>query len=358
MHIKQPDEKLSGCFFMCYWIFLKISLKSYQMKNYYDILEISPEATRDEIKSAFRAKARKYHPDVNHTLEAEILFKQVNLAAKTLLDDTMRSQYDFAYGFNQKKKETKETCNSFEKKEEKKTYEDFTSSFYAYFRNKKKEKPQKNPKKINGQDIITHINITSSEAISGTSRKVNILTSEKCPKCFGSKFINGSKCTFCDGKGEKTQYKKINVKIPPNVRDGIKIRVKNEGEEGKFGGKNGDLYLVVHVEKNAAFKSLDGLAFIEVPISPYEAVLGAQIKIPIPDNGTKILKIPPKTRTNTIFKLMESGFLNAQTNTRDPLLVKVVIDILPQLGDKEVELYREISDIYKGDLREDIRKYG
>ena len=230
------------------------------MKNYYDILEISPEATRDEIKSAFRAKARKYHPDVNHTLEAEILFKQVNLAAKTLLDDTMRSQYDFAYGFNQKKKETKETCNSFEKKEEKKTYEDFTSSFYAYFRNKKKEKPQKNPKKINGQDIITHINITSSEAISGTSRKVNILTSEKCPKCFGSKFINGSKCTFCDGKGEKTQYKKINVKIPPNVRDGIKIRVKNEGEEGKFGGKNGDLYLVVHVEKNAAFKSLDGLA--------------------------------------------------------------------------------------------------
>ena len=60
------------------------------MKNYYDILEISPEATRDEIKSAFRAKARKYHPDVNHTLEAEILFKQVNLAAKTLLDDTMR----------------------------------------------------------------------------------------------------------------------------------------------------------------------------------------------------------------------------------------------------------------------------
>ena len=108
------------------------------MKNYYDILEISPQATRDEIKSAFRAKARKYHPDVNHTLEAEILFKQVNLAAKTLLDDAMRSQYDFAYGFNQKKKEykTKETYSSFEKKEEKKTYEDFTSSFYAYFKNK------------------------------------------------------------------------------------------------------------------------------------------------------------------------------------------------------------------------------
>ena len=66
------------------------------MKNYYDILEVLPTATKDEIKSAFRKKARKYHPDVNHTLEAEIIFKQVNLAAKTLLDDNMRSQYDFA----------------------------------------------------------------------------------------------------------------------------------------------------------------------------------------------------------------------------------------------------------------------
>lgn len=333
------------------------------MKNYYDILEISPGATKDEIKSAFRAKARKYHPDVNHTIEAEILFKQINLAAKTLLDDNMRSQYDFAYGFNRKfrqeaKKSTETKAGStysYTKTDEPlKSGGDFVREFYTYFKNKQKAKPEQNAKKINGQDIITHVSITSDEALKGTSRKVNILESEKCPKCFGAKFINGSKCSFCDGRGEKSSYKKINVKIPPCPKDGIRIRIKNEGEEGKNGGKNGDLYLVIHIEKNAAFKSLDGFAFLEVSISPQEAVLGAQIKIPAPDNGSKILKIPPKTRTNTIFKLLDSGFLNAQTNRRDPLMVKTVIDILPQLGDKEVELYREISKI---NTQEDIKNF-
>ena len=328
------------------------------MKNYYDILEISPSATKEEIKSAFRKKARKYHPDVNHTFEAEIIFKQVNLAAKTLLDDNMRSQYDFAYGFNQKKKENKQ--NKYQNagytytkaNETYKKQNDFVKNFYEFF--KETQKTAKTPKKINGEDIITNVTITYDEAISGTSRKVNILQSEKCPKCFGAKFINGTKCSFCDGRGEKTSYKKINVKIPPNIKDGIKIRVRNEGEEGKFGGKNGDLYLIVHIEKNAAFKSLDGLAYIEIPINPYEAVLGAQIKIPVPDCGTKVLKIPPKTRTNTTFKLMESGFLNAQTNKRDPLMVKVFIDISPCMRDKEIEMYRIISDENCDNLRENF----
>ncbi len=328
------------------------------MKNYYDILEISPSATKEDIKSAVRKKARKYHPDVNHTFEAEIIFKQVNLAAKTLLDDNMRSQYDFAYGFNQKKKENKQ--NKYQNagytytkaNETYKKQNDFVKNFYEFF--KETQKTAKTPKKINGEDIITNVTITYDEAISGTSRKVNILQSEKCPKCFGAKFINGTKCSFCDGRGEKTSYKKINVKIPPNIKDGIKIRVRNEGEEGKFGGKNGDLYLIVHIEKNAAFKSLDGLAYIEIPINPYEAVLGAQIKIPVPDCGTKVLKIPPKTRTNTTFKLMESGFLNAQTNKRDPLMVKVFIDISPCMRDKEIEMYRIISDENCDNLRENF----
>ena len=328
------------------------------MKNYYDILDILPTATKDEIKSAFRKKARKYHPDVNHTIEAEIIFKQINLAAKTLLDDNMRSQYDFAYGFNKKTDHSKQKkfenarYNYTKAKESYKKQTDFAQYFYNFF--KETQKTAKTPKKINGEDIVTNVTIAFDEALKGTSRKVNILQSEKCPKCFGAKFANGSKCTFCDGKGEKVSYKKINIKIPSGIKDGAKIRVKNEGEEGKFGGKNGDLYLIVHIEKNAAFKSMDGFAYLEVPIDPSEAVLGAQIKIPVPDCGTKVLKIPPKTRANTTFKLMESGFLNAQTNKRDPLMVKVFIDISPCMRDKEIEMYRIISQEQNNTLREDF----
>lgn len=334
-----------------------MSLKSKQMKSYYDILEILPTATKDEIKSAFRKKARKYHPDVNHTLEAEIIFKQINLAAKTLLDDNMRFQYDFAYGFNQTKtKQDNKEKSSYKtyKSSSYQTYEknDFFKNFYKYF-NQTKKRP-KTPKKIDGQDIITSVTLTLKESLEGTSRKVNILQSEKCPKCFGARFVNGSKCSFCNGSGEKTSYKKINVKIPPNIKENTKIRIKNEGEEGKFGGKNGDLYLIVHIEKNAAFKCLEGLAYLEVPINPYEAVLGAEIKIPSPDNGIKILKVPPKTRTNTTFKLLESGFLNAQTNKRDPLMVKVIIDISPCMRDKEIEMYRKFSLEFDDVLREDF----
>ncbi len=324
-------------------------------QTYYEILDLEPMASKEDIKKAFRSKARKYHPDVNNSYEAEIIFKQVNLAAKTLLDEALRSQYDFAFGFNryQSKPETqtKEQTNSQKNYD---PYKDLARNFQSYFY-KQAQKKYKEPevKKTHGKDITIELKISPKEALEGTTRKVNVLNCEKCPKCFGVKFANGTKCAYCNGEGEKTDYKKINVKIPAYIKNGAKIRIREEGESGQFGGKNGDLFLIIKVDEKNIFSTKDNCAYLEVPISPIEAILGADIKIPTPECGTKILKIPPNTKTGTIFKLLDCGFKQGIQGDYDTLIIKAVVDNSSCLGDKEIELYKELRSLDRSNLRDE-----
>ena len=346
--------------------FLKVFIKIYlPMLNYYEILEIPHNATKDEIKSAFRKMARKFHPDVNKDFGAEVKFKRINLAAQTLLDDKLRENYDFAFGFskfsneeiNKKAQDAREAYKkaSFDYRkttQEKKEENDFQKKFHEFF--SKKEKEQQKPKEINGDDIISDVYISQKEALCGTVRKVNILESEKCPKCFGAKFSNGTKCSFCNGLGEKTQYKKLSVKIPQNIKNNAKIRVKGQGEKGKFGGRDGDLYLIVHIDENSKYEVIDKITYLDVPIQPYEAVLGADIEIPAPCGKIK-LKIPAGAKNNATFKLLNCGVADKTTGKNGTLVVKVVIDISDNLSDKEKELYKKLSE-FSNNIREELFK--
>ena len=163
-------------------------------------------------------------------------------------------------------------------------------------------KSQPQSPKIDGKDIETVVTISKSEQKQGTIRKINVLHTDKCPKCTGAKYINGTICALCRGAGEKSEHKIMNVKIPAGIKNGTKMKIKNEGEYGKFGGKNGDLYLLIEIEKEIIKKFEDGKIVIEVPISPWQAVLGGQITIPV-DNKNISLTIPPLTKSMTRFKL-------------------------------------------------------
>jgi len=200
-----------------------------------------------------------------------------------------------------------------------------------------------------GRDITTDVKITMSEAKAGTTRTINILHTEVCPNCDGRTFVNGGKCPICKGLGEQSIHKKLNVKIPANVKHGSKIRIANEGNKGYNGGKNGDLYLNVKIENNSKFKYEGQNALCTIPIAPFEAILGASIEIPTP-NGNVSMKILPNTHSGQKFRLAGQG-LTYEGKTGD-MIVTVNIDTPKSPSKEEIKLYEKLRDITKTDIRE------
>ncbi|MBR2069316.1 MAG: DnaJ domain-containing protein [Candidatus Gastranaerophilales bacterium] len=288
------------------------------LKSYYEILNLSPNATKSEIKKQYKKLAKMYHPDINSSLEAELRFKEINKAIEVLLDDEKRKNYD--------------------------ALRTVTKTIY---RNTAKEPKEKQITPINGEDITVKVSIDYREALLGTYRVVNIAQSEVCPKCKGRKLANGNKCPLCNGLGEITKNRKITVKIPCAIKNNTKLRLKNEGHEGKFGGKNGNLYVIVNIENENELNIVDETVYYNAQISPYTAILGGDIKVPTLW-GEATIKIPPLTKSFQSFKLMNVGILDKKTNKKGDEIVKIIIQIPTSITDEEYNLYKKLKEINLG----------
>ena len=300
------------------------------MQSYYEILNVESTSSKEEIKKQYKRLVRMYHPDVNSSPEAEEIFKNITRASEILLDDEKRKKYDLLRSANKKVNQKKYNNSS-----------DYT--FSDLFQKNKKTKEE--PKAIQGEDITVSVTIDSKEAILGTTRTVNIATSILCPKCEGHKFANNQKCTYCEGRGEITKNKKITVKIPSSVKNKSKLRIKGEGKIGKFGGKNGNLYVIVNVEqKHEDFKIENGIVYYDAYISPYTAILGGNVKVPTLW-GDATIKIPPLTKTNQSFKLIDVGIMNEKTQKKGDEIVKILIQIPASITDEEFYLYEKLKEI-------------
>lgn len=336
-------------------------------KNLYEILEISSSASNSAIKSAYRRLARKFHPDLNGGDEiCEKKFKEITEAYEILSDAEKKKNYDILKGFyretsyskfNEANKAYKKTKN--EEEELKKHSDSFSSIFNDILEGFKQTtsstknqtfKTKQTPPERGG-DVNTDVLITISEALQGTTRTVNILHTEVCPNCQGKLFLNGAKCPLCKGLGEQSIHKKLNVKIPANVKDGSKIRIANEGNRGYNGGKNGDLYLNIKIENNSSFK-YDGLNVLcTLPITPFEAVLGASIDVNTP-TGKVTMKITPNTHSGQKFRLSGQGLgQGSKFGKKGDMIVTVNIEIPSKLSDEEIELYKKLKNISKGSVR-------
>jgi len=346
-------------------------------KNLYDILGLSPNASKEDIKASYRRLVRIYHPDINKTKEAEEYFKLLNNAVETLLDDTKRLRYDTLSGisgiYNRsvEKKEKPEdngagkndfsfgensaeikTGSAFSGRETKKTAA--KSGFYksetlnkaqnkAFYENKEPKTRTGSPV-IDGKDIETVVKVSKNEIKQGTTRKINVLHTDKCPKCLGRKYFNGTVCALCHGAGEKSEHRVMNVKIPAGIKNGTKMKVKGEGEYGKFGGKNGDLYLVIQIEPEKGENQNYENNFVEVSISPWQAVLGGEASVFCDGEFVKI-KIPPLTKSGTRFKLRKEGSKAQISSVKAEYTAIVKIDIPENLSKKELELYEKLRDL-------------
>ena len=367
-------------------------------KDYYKILGVSITATEAEIKTAYRRLARKYHPDVaGNSPDAIQKFKDITEAYETLTDKEKRKNYDavrglYTYGqetksqtsnghpnfdskrpnfdnkrpnFDNKrpnfdnKKTNNDTKTSSSKTKEKDGFSNAWESFIDGFnkgvknvndelnkeKNKKDNKKSSKEEKIiikNGSDINTEITISISEAINGVSKTLNILHTEPCPNCLGRTFINGSNCKVCNGKGEISNHKKIVVKIPSRVKNGSKIRLSGEGNPGLNGGKSGDLYILIKIENNEEIK-YDGLNVLKtVTVSPYEAVLGGLVDVPV-STGIVSMKIMPYTTNGQKYRIAGEGLI--KDGKKGDMIVTIIIDIPKKLSDEEIELYKKLKSL-------------
>ncbi len=334
-----------------------------QTKDYYKILEIDEMATDSDIKSAYRKLARKFHPDIaGSSPDVVEHFKDINEAYSTLIDRRKRYDYDalrrlYSYTKNSEP-ETQSTYTSTPNADSDKTKYQSKNYFYGMWEEfinaqyqQKEYKKQQTPQPENGSDITSEVSITMEEAIYGTSKKINVLHTKPCPKCQGRKFVNGAVCTHCNGTGTEAEHKKFTVKIPANVKNGYKIRIANEGNPGINGGKNGNLYLLIKIENNFDFK-YDGCNILRtVPITPYEAVLGADIEIPVAD-GKVTMKILPNTNSGQKFRLQGQGI--TKNGIKGDLIVTVEIKIPDNLTKEEIDLYRRLAKIGSDNIRKGV----
>lgn len=351
------------------------------LKNYYEILGVSVDSTSAEIKSAYRKLARKYHPDINKHQDAIEKFKDISQAYETLSNPQKREQYNTLKGFfkteqtktssqkaeeeyrsnktknqnstaasqkNNNKKKSDYTTNEIKKKNKSSIFK--TLKYWAAkLKKQKREKENKKPQK--GENITTDITISPEEVITGSKRIIHILTTHTCPKCNGHRFINGGKCSNCNGTGEVSKRKKITVTIPKGIKDKAKLRLKNEGGSGKNGGSNGDLYINVKIETPTKI-SFDKLnIYYNVPITPFEAALGEEIKIPTFDGVIK-LKLPPNTSSGQKFRIAKQGI--KKNGKIGDLIVTVSIEFSHDLSDDEIKLYQKLKNLSTEDVRKNL----
>lgn len=373
-------------------------MENFKNKDYYQILGVNHNASTKDIKTAYRTLARKYHPDVNPGNKlAESKFKEIGEAYSVLGDEIKRKQYNLLRGIktsenksSQEKKSTesstqqqtknrahnaytkenkrdtsKQTYSQSDKTAEsnnanKKTFNDTFADFLDGIFKKTEDSPQNQKTDysstatpVKGEDINVEINITQVEAINGTIRKINVLHTSSCPQCKGRKIVNSYTCSNCNGAGEISSHKKINIKIPPKVEEGSKIKIPNEGNKGQNGGENGDLFLLVHIQQNSLF-SFEGFNVIcEIPITPSEAALGTEIQVPTID-GIANMKIPPETNSSQKFRLVGEGIIDPTSKKKGDQIVITKIVIPKKLTEKEKEIYKELERLRKFNPRENI----
>jgi DnaJ-class molecular chaperone len=278
-------------------------------KDYYSILGVARNASEREIKQAYRRLARQYHPDVNPgDKSAEARFKEINEAYEVLSDKEKRQKYDQfgdqwqapAWDFSQGG-----TRVYFGEADLDSLFDDLLQGF----RSSRQAQPRR------GRDIEYPVAVTLEEAYHGTTR------------------------TISRGDGEC-----LEVKIPPGVRDGSRVRLADKGGQG-YGGGRGDLYLVISVKPHPLFERRGNNLYVGVVVPLVVAMLGGEVEVPTL-KGKLALKIPPETQNGRIFRLAGQGMPHLGNSSQGDLLAKVKVVLPANLTQQEKELFKQLGQLH------------
>ena len=379
--------------------------------DYYETLSVPRGAAPDDIRKAYRRLARKYHPDLNPgDKAAEERFKRVQEAYDILSDPKKRQMYDqvgfysesgfpgaggagpqpgmdfggFDFSEFFQRSASRQSARTEEQSGGK--FGDIFSQFFGgrSGADETAEAPQK------GSDLEYALNIDFWQAIRGTQERLNITRHEVCSTCGGSGSAGGANvtCPQCNGTGSVSQMAgamrfnlacprcggkgrlrnvcpnchgdgriavtdTVEVRIPPGVQSGSRLRVAGKGNAGTVGAPAGDLYITTRIEPHPYFHREGDNIEIKLPITVWEAGLGTKIEVPTID-GRMLLKIPPGTRNGQRFRMREKGVFNSRKNARGDQIVEVQVQA-PEVHDERTkEILRELARLHPADPRADI----
>jgi molecular chaperone DnaJ len=364
-----------------------------EKRDYYEVLGVKRESSKDEIKDAYRKLAMQFHPDRNKDAGAEERFKEISEAYAVLSDDQKRQQYNNLghQGFDQQY--TREDI--FREADFNSVFKDmgFSDIFRSIFgggggfggfeeRNR-------------GQDLAYNLEITLEEAARGTEREIEIPRTERCEVCGGSGATPGTSakvcprcggagqiqnmrkagfamymqvtvCPMCKGKGRLIESpcsncrgvglvrrrRKITVKVPMGIDEGTQLRLRGEGEMTTSDGEPGDLYVVVHIKQNMQFiREGDDLWHVAIITYP-QAALGAEITVPTLD-GPTVIKVHPGTQVGETITLRGKGMPRFRGYGRGDLNVRIGVSVPEKLTGPQKALLEQLAkelgtDVAKG----------
>lgn len=363
-------------------------------KDFYEILGIAKTASKDEIKRAYRKLAQEHHPDRGGGNAEK--FREVNEAYEALSDDAKRQQYD-RYGrtFEQASRSGQGFGGGFSNAQD---FSDFMGGFGANFNagqtgdfdfgdifsdifgGARRRAPREQ-----GVDLEMTITVDFLESVFGAEKIVTLEKKDKCERCEGGGAESGSKvitcprchgqgqiisrqqtilgsiqraevcdqcegtgkipekaCSECRGFGVKKRSKEVKIAIPAGIDDGQRIKLSGEGEVGYRGSKSGDLYVVVRVRPHPEFKRASYDIYSDVPVSFYQAALGARVEVNTVD-GKVMLKISGGTQSGAVLRLRGKGVPHLQSGKRGDHFVTVRVVTPKKLTRREKELFRELA---------------
>ena len=349
-------------------------------RDYYEVLGLSKGASEDDIKKAYRALAKKYHPDLNPgDKDAEAKFKEVNEAYAVLSDADKRAKYD-QYG-HAAFDPTAGFGGGADFGDFGFDISDIFSSFFGGGASGGRRRGA-----VRGDDISVRLTLTFEEAVFGCKKDVSYQKIQKCAECGGSGAAKGTSpktcptckgtgqvrtqqrtpfgvmqssrpcdacrgtgkiietpCKKCRGSGYERVSKKLEVTIPAGIDNGQRIVLRGKGSDGEGGGAAGDLVIVVSVRSHDIFERDGYDIYCEVPITFAEATLGAEIDIPTLEGKMKYT-IPEGTQTGTVFTLRQKGIQNVNYKTRGNLYVTVTVEVPKNLTTDQKNLLSKFAD--------------
>lgn len=365
------------------------------MADYYELLGVSREATEGEIKKAYRKLAIQYHPDKNPgNKEAEAKFKEISQAYEVLGNPEKREMYDqYGEAAFQSGGPGGPGGGGFQD-----PFDIFRDVFgggggggiFDSFFGGSSSNFRRDPNgPLDGNDLGYNLEIDFEEAVFGADKKIVFTKKGACESCHGSGCENGTSkkkcptckghgqipisqgfftvmntcpkcrgegvyaekpCKKCSGSGQQKVKREVAIHIPPGVDTGTRMRVAGEGEGGLRGGRNGDLFVLIHVREHNIFQR-DGLSIsCDLPIDFTTATLGGTVDVPTV-KGKATLEIPPGTQPGEVFTLKGKGMPALRGGGNGDQYVKVYVEVPKKLTNEQKEALQKFAELTKGDSK-------